>query len=169
MSYIAQQQGKAVQVQVQEQPDGLYRVRLEDREYLVDYLEPQPNLLSLLIDGRSYEVDVNRGAGDRFDVVIAGDAYTIEVAEEKKRRSRPLTGTMPGRQQVTSPMSGNVMAILVQLGDRVTVGQPLLILEAMKMQNEIVSPMEGVVSAMKAQEGVPVHDQELLCILEPDT
>jgi biotin carboxyl carrier protein len=168
MAYIASHQGREVRVQIQERTDGLYHLLLGDREYLVDYLEAQPNLLSLLIDGHSYEVDVNSSVPDQFDVVIEGDAYVVEVAgEQRKKLSRKLSKGATGRQDIKSPMAGSVRSVLVQPGDRVVAGQPLLILEAMKMQNEIVSPINGVVASLSAQEGVPVGSLELLCVVEP--
>jgi biotin carboxyl carrier protein len=168
MPYIVSHQGRDIRVQVQERPDGLYRVLLEDQEYLVDYLEPQPNVLSLLIDGHSHEVDVDQIARDRFDVVLEGDSYVIDVAEAKTRkRSLQRTQAATGPQEIKSRMAGLVRAVLAQPGDRVVAGQPLLILEAMKMQNEIASPIDGTIVSVRVREGVSVGGQDLLCIVEP--
>lgn len=169
MTYIASYRGKDLRVQIQEQADGRFQVQIEDRIHLVDYLEPMPNLLSLLIDGRSFEVDVNtNGNPDAFEVVIEGDAYELEVVEEKKKKlALKLAKGAAGRQDLKSPMAGNVRAVLVKPGDSVQAGQPLLILEAMKMQNEIASPIDGVVASITAKEGVPVLAHDPLCVVEP--
>jgi biotin carboxyl carrier protein len=168
MAYIATHQGKTVRVTVRETGPNLFQVTLGDRDYRVDCLEPQPNLFSMLIDGRSFEVDVDvPDHSDRFEVVIKGDHFEVEMIEEKKRLAMKGARGASGRQELRSPMSGNVRQVLVQSGDRVAAGQVLFILEAMKMENEIKSPIAGIVSAISARDGVPVAGGAPLCVVEP--
>lgn len=147
----------------------MFRVTLGDRDYQVDYLEPQPNLLSLIIDGRSFEVDVDAADdSDLFEVVIKGDHFEVEMVEEKKKKlAMKLARGASGRQDLRSPMAGNVRQVLVQPGDRVAAGQVLLILEAMKMENEIKSPIDGIVSSVTARTGSAVASGDPLCVVEP--
>jgi biotin carboxyl carrier protein len=168
MPYIATHQGKTTRVKVQETAPGVFQVSLDGRDYQVDFLEPQPNLFSLIIDGRSFEVDVDaRAEEDRYQVVIKGDAYDVEMVEEKKKLALKLAGGASGRQDLRSPMAGNVRQILVQPGDRVAPGQVLLILEAMKMENEIKSPIDGVVASVSARIDAPVAAGDPLCVVDP--
>jgi biotin carboxyl carrier protein len=169
MAYIATHQGKTTRVKVLETAPGLFRVSLGDQDYLVDYLEPQPNLLSLLIDGRSFEVDVDAPEqSDLFEVVIKGDHFEIEMVEEKRKKlAMKLSRGASGRQDLKSPMAGNVRQVMVQPGDRVAAGQVLLILEAMKMENEIKSPIEGVIGSVTARTGGSVASGDPLCVVEP--
>ena len=169
MAYIASHQGKTVRIKVLETAPSLFRVTLGDRDYHVDFLEPQPNLLSLIIDGRSFEVDVDaRETSDLFEVVIKGDHFDIEMVEEKKKKlAMKLARGASGRQDLRSPMAGNVRQVLAQPGDRVAAGQVLLILEAMKMENEIKSPIPGVVSSVTARTGLKVASGDPLCVVEP--
>lgn len=169
MAYIATHQGKTTRVKVQESEPGQFQVTLGEREYRVDFLEPQPNLFSLLIDGRSFEVDVDaREEEDRFQVVIKGDQFEVEMVEEKKKKlAMKLAQGAAGRQDLRSPMAGNVRQVLVQPGDRVAPGQVLLILEAMKMENEIKSPIEGIVGSVTARAGAAVASGDPLCVVEP--
>ena len=169
MAYIATHQGKTVRIKVREDSPGQFRVTLDEREYQVDCLEPQPNVFSLLIDGRSFEVDVDaEAASDRFAVVIQGDHFELELMEEKKKKlTMKRARGASGRQDLKSPMAGNVRQVLVQPGDRVALGQVLLILEAMKMENEIKSPIEGIVSSMTARIGGAVSSGDPLCVVEP--
>jgi biotin carboxyl carrier protein len=140
---------------------------VDGRAFAVDFLEPQPNLLSLLIDGRSFEVDVDeRPHSDLFDVVIKGDPFEVELAEEKQLAARP-NRTANGRQDLRSPMSGQVRQVLARPGDRVAPGQVLLILEAMKMENEIRSPIDGIVASVSARIGGVVAGGDPLCVVEP--
>ena len=167
MAYIASHQGKSSRIKVAETAPGWFKVSLGDRDYLVDYLEPQPNLLSLIIDGHSYEVDVD-GSEDLYQVVIKGDHFEVEMVEEKKKKlAMKLSRGASGRQDLKSPMAGNVRQVLVQPGDRVAAGQVLLILEAMKMENEIKSPIEGIVSSVTARTGSAVASGDPLCVVEP--
>jgi glutaconyl-CoA/methylmalonyl-CoA decarboxylase subunit gamma len=169
MAYIATHQGKTTRVKVQETAPGRFQVSLDGRDYRVDFLEPQPNLFSLIIDGRSFEVDVDaRAEEDRYQVVIKGDAFDVEMVEEKKKKlALKLAGGASGRQDLRSPMAGNVRQVLVQPGDRVAPGQVVLILEAMKMENEIKSPIDGVVGSVTARTGAPVAAGDPLCVVEP--
>ena len=169
MAYIATYRGQTTRVQVQEPEANRFRVALGDQEYDVDFLEPQKNILSLIIGGKSYEVDVDAAPGsDDFGVMIKGDHYEIEVVEERKKKlAMKLAAGASGRQDLKSPMAGNVRSILVQPGDPVTVGQVLLILEAMKMQNEIKSPIDGVIGSVTAREGITVSMGDPLCVVDP--
>jgi len=169
MAYIASHQGKTTRVKILESAPNLFKVTLGDRDYHVDYLEPQPNLLSLIIDGRSFEVDVDAPEGsDRFEVVIKGDHFEVEMVEEKKKKlAMKRSRGAEGRQDLRSPMAGNVRQVAVQPGDRVAAGQVLLILEAMKMENEIKSPIDGIISSVTARTGTPVANGDPLCVVEP--
>ena len=175
MAYIATHQGRQRRVQVTARAPGRFQVVLggpQEREgtaYEVDFLEPQPNLLSLIIGGRSFEVDVDPvEGGDGFHIVIQGDPYEVEVVEEKQALKR--AGGLGGRQgiaSIPSPMAGHVRQVLVRPGQRVAAGQVLLTLEAMKMENELKSPILGVVRSVTAREGVAVSSGDLLCVVEP--
>jgi len=168
-TYLATYDGRTRKVQVEEPLPGTFKVTLEDREYLVDFLEPQPNLLSLIIAGRSFEVDVDAAAGgDLYRVEVKGDGYEVEVVEERRKKlAMKRAKGASGRQDLRSPMAGNVRRVLAAPGDRVEAGQVLLILEAMKMQNQITSPIAGLVASMSAREGVPVAMGDPLCVVEP--
>ena len=171
MPYIATHQGRTTRVKLKETRPGLFTVTLGDRDYQVDFLEPQPNLFSLLIDGRSFEVDVyppGEGQGEVFAIDIRGDHYDVEMVEEKKKKlAMKMAKGATGRQDLKSPMAGNVRQVLAQPGDRVAAGQVLLILEAMKMQNEIKSPIDGILASVTAREGVAVAAGDPLCVVEP--
>lgn len=169
MAYIGTHQGRSTRVKVGEPRPGIFAVTLGDADYVVDFLEPQKNVFSLIIGGRSYEVDVDaRPGGDVFDILIKGDHFEIEMVEEKRKKlAQRRSKGAAGRQDMRSPMAGNVRAVLVQPGDRVAAGQVVLILEAMKMQNELKSAIDGIVASVTAREGVAVAAGDPLCVVEP--
>jgi biotin carboxyl carrier protein len=169
MAYIATHQGRTLRVKVSETALNRFTVTLDDRDYEVDYLEPQRNILSLIIEGRSFEVDVDAPeSSDSFDIMIKGDLYEVEMVEEKKKKlAMKLSKGATGRQDIKAPMAGNVRQVLVKPGDKVAAGQVLLILEAMKMENEIKSPIDGIVGTVTAKEAVAVAAGDPLCVVEP--
>jgi len=169
MTYIATTRGTTSRIQVEESQPNQFRVLIDGKEFSIDFLEPQRNILSLIIDGKSYEVDVDvEPDSDAFGVEIKGDHYEIEVVEERKKKlAMKLSKGASGRQDLKSPMAGNVRKILVQAGESVVVGQVLLILEAMKMQNEIKSPIDGIIGSVSAREGITVSMGDPLCVVDP--
>jgi glutaconyl-CoA/methylmalonyl-CoA decarboxylase subunit gamma len=169
MAYLATHRNITTRVLVEEPAANQFRVVLDGREFQVDFLEPQKNLLSLIVEGRSYEVDVNAADhGDHFSVIVQGDSFEIDVLDERRLKSaRRDTGAAAGRQDLKAPMAGCVRKVLVAVGDRVRAGQVLLILEAMKMQNEITAPMDGNVSALMTKEEAIVSGGDPLCVIEP--
>ena len=169
MAYIATHQGRTMRVKVAEPAPNRFTVTLGEQDYEVDFLEPQRNIFSLIIGGRSFEVDVDsEDNSDQYAIVIKGDLYDVEMVEEKKKKlAMKLAKGASGRQDLKSPMAGNVRQVLVKPGERVAAGQVLLILEAMKMENEIKSPIEGIVGSVTAREGVAVSAGDPLCVVDP--
>jgi len=169
MSYVVTYKGKDVKASVEESRPGIYKVVLGGTEHEVDFLEPQQNLYSLIIGGKSYEIDVDTGEGcDTIGVGILGSRFEMEVVEEKKKKLGPaMASGLFGRQEIKSPMAGNVKKVLVREGDRVEIGHVLIILEAMKMENQVKAPVAGTVISVTASEGTPVAPGDLLCAVEP--
>ena len=101
----------------------------------------------------------------KYRVTVNGTAYEIELEE--------LTGAAPapaaapaGGEQVTSPMPGTILSINVAAGDTVKRGQVLMILEAMKMENEIMCPCDGKVASVNTSKGSSVESGTLLCVIQ---
>jgi len=125
----------------------------------------EPGVYSILRDGRSYEARVEQADG-RLVVFIDGHRFEIEVGDPR-RWSRPAAGKgIEGRLSVAAPMPGKTVRLLVAAGDTVVAGQGLLVVEAMKMQNELKSPKGGRVVALPAREGATVAAGEVLAVIE---
>jgi len=121
-------------------------------------------LFSLLLRNTSHEVFVERH-GKKYHVVVEGNRYEVLVEDELFRRaSGPGIATRQegGRTPVTSPMPGIVVAVLVQKGQHVRVGEGVAILEAMKMENEIRAPCDGVVQSIHVTPGQTVNQNEVM-------
>lgn len=171
MSFIVTYKGEVLKASVEESRPGFYKVVLGDREHEIDFLEAQQNLYSLIIEGKSYEVDVNVCEGsDTMGVDILGDHYAVEVVEETKKRLSPKPSPgLAGRPEIKSPMAGNVWKLLVRQDEQVEAGQVLIILEAMKMENQIKAPVAGKVTSVSVSEGDRVAAGDPLCVVEPST
>ena len=115
-------------------------------------------------DGRSFEVMVERRESE-IEVSTGQSRFRFQSASEP--RSRPQTGRGSGRLEIKSPMPGKVVRVLVARGETVAAGQPILLFEAMKMQNELRTPQAGIVSQVQVQAGQAVEARELLYILDP--
>lgn len=133
--------------------DGKYSVKLGDRQYQVDSQPISENCLSLLVDGRAYTVFIAEDQGKKY-ISLQGEQFCIEEAKaETEARSLAESATLKGVPTISSPMPGKIVKILVGEGNRVKKGQGLVIVEAMKMENEIRSPSGGVVKKINFKEG----------------
>ena len=146
-------------------PAPACRFRLDDRERSAQVETVEPGVYSVLMDGRSYEARVEHGPG-ALGVVIDGYRFEIEV-RDPRRWSRKGAGLgAEGVQSIVAPMPGKVVRVLVAAGDAVEAGQGLVVVEAMKMQNELKSPKKGVVLKVLAEEGAAVNAGDVLAIVE---
>jgi biotin carboxyl carrier protein len=125
----------------------------------------EPGVYSVLVNGRSYEARVEPAEGG-VAVFIDGHRFEIEV-RDPRRWSRPAARReLTGRLNVLAPMPGKIVRLLVAAGDTVSAGQGLLVVEAMKMQNEVKSPKTGLVVALAAREGASAAAGDILAIIE---
>jgi biotin carboxyl carrier protein len=130
-----------------------------------DAVQIAPGIYSILIDGESLEVRVEPDGG-KLRLTIGDREWRAEVRDPREwRRNRGGALEAEGRQQVSAPMPGKIVRILVQVGDAVDAKQGLFVVEAMKMQNEIRSPKSGKVERLLVTEGQTVNAGEALAII----
>ena len=143
--------GRDLQVRVWQ--DGAnWRVDTGNGVREASVIEVEPGVYSILLEGRSYEVR----------------ASEIDVIVEDPREPRKSGGRagLEGRQTVHAPMPGKVVRVLVGVGDSVERGQGLVVIEAMKMQNELKAPKTGTVVSISAAEGAAVAAADVLVVVE---
>lgn len=119
---------------------------------------------SLLIGGKSYQAFVYSG-DDGWEVLLQGVLYPVVVEDEREKRLRASSGegpTITGEFYLKAPMPGLVVTIPVSEGDEVKKGDVLLILESMKMQNELKSPRDGTISRIRIETGDTVEQKQTL-------
>ena len=140
-------------------------VSLDGKGVAAEIIEVRAGVFSVLIDGRVFEARV-WPASDGLRIAVGGVEYLAQNDDPRQwRRGGRSSAALEGCQNVTAPMPGKVVRILVKGGEKVALGQGLLIVEAMKMQNEIKALKDGTIEKMIVQEGQPVNAGELLAII----
>ena len=165
MTYEVTVDGKLHRLEI-EKAEDVWLCRLDGQEIKVDAILARRDVLSLLVDGRSYEVKREQTATD-LHLWVGSTRYGVEVRDPRSLRSRrDAAGDEKGPKKVIAPMPGRVVRLLVSEGAEVEAGQGIVVVEAMKMQNEIKSPKKGVVQKLMATPGATVNAGDVLAIVE---
>ena len=121
----------------------------------------------LLHEGRVYECRVEPASAGAVEVRVGGRSYEVALADPKRLRgARASAAHDGGRAQLAAQMPGRVVRVLVEAGQEVEAGQPVVVVEAMKMQNEMKSPKAGTVAEVRAQPGATVNPGDVLVVIE---
>ena len=126
-----------------------------------DVIEVEPGVYSILRDGASYEARV---VGS--EIVINGCRFPFEADDPREWKRRGAGAAGSGRASITAPMPGRVVRVLAAEGDEVTAGQGIVVVEAMKMQNEMKAPRSGRVSSIPVKAGDSVNSGAVLATVE---
>jgi biotin carboxyl carrier protein len=145
--------------------DGRWSCRLDGREFEIDPILTRPDVLSLRIGDLSYEVKSERVANE-LHLWVGSTCFAVEVRDPRSLRGRTRAGDDHGPRKITAPMPGKVVRLLVREGDEVEPGQGVVVVEAMKMQNEIKSPKKGSIQKILVSEGAAVNAGDVLAIVE---
>ncbi|MEO8659393.1 MAG: biotin/lipoyl-containing protein [Bryobacteraceae bacterium] len=129
-------------------------------------LEVEPGIYSVLLNGRSYEAKIVPGADGDWYVDVDGRHYAIGLTDPREQAPGVRGQNTDGRQNLKAAMPGKVVRVLAAVGDEVSEGQGLVVVEAMKMQNELKAPRAGTVVLMNAREGMTVTAGEMLAAIE---
>ena len=129
-----------------------------------DIIQVEPNVYSVLVDGESYEARIiigNAGA----EITIGGSRLLIEIDNPRQWKRSAGLADSSGRASLTAAMPGKIVRVLVAAGDEVVAGQGILVIEAMKMQNELKAPRAGRVTAVEVKENDSVNAGALLATI----
>ena len=144
------------------------RIVVNGETYDIDFRQmPKSGVTSLLLNQHSLEAVIDEGDG-RWDVLIRGELYPVEVADERSHRLAKARGSFSppdGEVSVKSPMPGTIISIPVDEGDIVSKGDKVVILESMKMENELRAPRGGVVTQVKIEAGSGVEKGQILIVI----
>jgi biotin carboxyl carrier protein len=155
--------GRRVSVEVQAERDG-YRVTVDGRVMAVDARRGAHGAMSLIVDGASVSALIERRA-EGYTVHLREDTFEVGLAEgESGGAAGPRAPSGPLR--VTAPMPGRLVRVLVEPGQQVAAGQGLVVMEAMKMENELRAARAGRVAEVHARERQAVESGALLVVLD---
>lgn len=144
--------------------DGCCNLALDGKTRNVDCVAIAPGLYSLLLEGRSFEAHV-REVGGELIVKIQGREFAFRVEDPRQWRKRGAALEVEGKQQVIASMPGKIVRVLVTAGQTVNSGQGIVVVEAMKMQNELRSPKTGKVERLLVAEGQAVTAGEIVAVI----
>jgi acetyl/propionyl-CoA carboxylase alpha subunit len=146
---------------------GAMECVVDGRAISVDARMLEPGVMSLLVDGRQYRCILDGGGVLSDGVLIGGQRFGFEVNDARSLQGRRGTGAgTEGPRPVKAPMPGRVVRLLVEVGDEVAEGQGVVVIEAMKMQNELKSPKAGRVVRVGAAVGDTVGSGDVLAVVE---
>jgi biotin carboxyl carrier protein len=135
-----------------------------DPERLDQVREVEPGVYSVLLDGESFEVRAS-AAPEGLRLELEGRRLTAEVRDPRDRSRRSASTLGTGRQNIAAPMPGKVIRVLVHEGDAVEIGQGLVVVEAMKMQNEMKALRAGHVVEVRVRDGNTVGAGDTLVVI----
>jgi biotin carboxyl carrier protein len=164
MIYDVTIDGKNYQLELDRAEDR-WSCRLDGRDLEVDAVLVQPDVLSLRIGNQAYEVKCERIANDLY-LWVGSRRFAVEVRDPRSLRGRARAAEDHSPKKLTAPMPGKVVRVLVREGASVDAGAGVLVVEAMKMQNEIKSPKKGTIRKILVTEGATVNAGDVLAIVE---
>jgi biotin carboxyl carrier protein len=163
------------------------KAQLAEYEYEVSLKPGDGGTVVAEVDGRHYELQVTELSGglflllngtnihrcrvepaddNSFEVTLGGKSHAVSIIDPKRLRSGQAAGAHDGVAEIVSPMPGKVVRVLVEKGAHVEAGTGIVVVEAMKMQNEMKSPKAGVVVSIKAEAGATVNAGDVLAVIE---
>jgi biotin carboxyl carrier protein len=155
-----------------ERDGAQFLVQVDGRTRRVDAVRLDASTLSLLVDAESWTIGVT-DAPDTGEQLVSVGGVTLRATLNGRRGrfGRRGHGAPDGRgtagpQRITAPMPGKVVRVLIKPGDAVTARQAVIVVEAMKMENELRSPKDGVVAEVRVAEGTSVDAGSLLAVIE---
>lgn len=139
--------------------------RLDGREIPVDAVLARPDVLSLRVGDRAFEVKCER-VGSETHFWVGSERFAVEVRDPRSLSGRVRTADDRGPKKLTAPMPGKVIRILTAQGESIDAGAGILVVEAMKMQNEVKSPKKGTIQKILVNVGAAVNAGDVLAIVE---
>ncbi len=169
MNYeVSEKKGETLRIGLRETGEGQYEVTLGDETVHLDAVRSGPTIYSIIEDGQQFEAMVDERGAHGFEVLVGGRLFHLESLDERtKLLASSALAVTSGPQTVEAEMPGKVVRVNLAPGDAVSEGQGVVVVEAMKMENEIPSPIDGVVKEVAVSEGQTVEAGARLFVVEP--
>jgi biotin carboxyl carrier protein len=168
MIYEVSEGKETLRIELNEVGENLYDVTIDGETVRVDAVRSGPTVYSVIEAGRQFEAMVDERGEHGFDVTVRGRLFHLQAEDERtKLLAAGASATVSGPQSVSAEMPGKIVKIQAAVGDAVSEGQGIVIVEAMKMENDIPSPIDGVLKELGISEGDTVEAGSLLFVVEP--
>ena len=164
MTFDVAVNGRDYRVELEQKETGSWAGLVNGEHVAVNARNTAAGVLSMLIGGVSYEIVANPG---QQQIAIGGVRYSVEVRDPRSWRARRgRAAAQGGAKKITAPMPGKVVRVISQPGAEVEQGAGVIVIEAMKMQNELKSPKKGKVAKVLVGEGAAVNAGDVLAVIE---
>jgi biotin carboxyl carrier protein len=155
-------------VELSEVGEGVYDLKIDGLMVRVDAAKSGRTIYSVIEDGKQFEAMVEERGAHGFDILVNGRLFHLEAVDERsKLLAQQARSLAEGPQSVEAQMPGKVVKVSVVAGAEVSEGEGVMVVEAMKMENEIASPIDGVVKELPVAEGQTVETGQVLFVVEP--
>jgi len=165
MKYTAIIEGVRMEIELIRASDAVIEAEVGGERYVLDVKTVEPGVFWLHWNDRSIEISVTPN-GDAYAVSVAGQRTEVEIVDARTALRKAAQHGQMGTVELRAPMPGKVVRVLVSEGAAVEMNQGLVIIEAMKMQNEIKSPKKGTVRRVGVKEAAAVNSGDLLVVVE---
>lgn len=169
MHYVALVNGEEKEVEINEVAPDRYQIYIDGRHFDVDARAVSDTTLSMIVNNEAFNIESERDPNGGDNLLLRGHVFHVEVLDLRRmrlRKAQQAVGGPDGPVEITAPMPGKIVAVHVRDGQEVQEGQGLVVVEAMKMENELRAPKAGVVRNLRAQEGSAVDGGTVLCVVE---
>ena len=146
--------------------EGVAQLTHDGNRYQADLSEPEPDIFIVVFNNRVYRCAVEKLPDGTTEVIVNGKSFPVTVRDKKHFHGKTGSAGASGGVMLSSPMPGKVVRVLLNAGEAVAAHQGVLVVEAMKMQNEVQSPRAGKVIEVKVSEGQTVNAGEVLAVVE---
>lgn len=166
MTYDIMVDGKSHRVEIS-RGEKLWLCKIDGQDLEIDAALTARDVLSVLLGGKAYEIKRERSLQGELHMVIGSARYAVDVQDPRSLRTRrAVGGADAGPQKIKAAMPGKIVRIMLREGDEVKAGQGIIVMEAMKMQNEMKSPKDGRIQKILIAEGSTVNAGDMLAVIE---
>lgn len=162
MYYVGLKEEEENKIEISGKHDSIFDVKIDGKLRQVDFVKAE-NSYSLIIDGRSYEIDCEKSKSG-YDIWMGGNYFQVSVLSEAQKRIQlsKKGKKSDGPQIIETEMPGKIVSVKKINGETVKKGETIVVLEAMKMQNEILSPKDGTIEEMYVKDAQMVETSDKL-------
>ena len=146
--------------------NGTVKLTHDQQTHEAQISQPEPGLFTVLLNQRVFRCVLDELPNGQREIVVNGQRFPIAVHDKKRLRGQAGAAVASGKATLIAPMPGKVVRVLCAVGDEVAAQQGVLVVEAMKMQNEVLAPKSGKVTELRVSEGQTVNSGEVLAVVE---